>query len=56
LDIDEGKNKRFKPEDLQNSRNEYKKYPLEVFRKHIHQEERRRKYLAQLRVRAKKKP
>jgi hypothetical protein len=43
LDIDKGKNKSLKPIDLHQSRNEYKMYPLTVFRKHIDQEERRRK-------------
>lgn len=56
LDIDEGKNMSLIPIDLYNSQNEYKKYPLKVFRKHIDQEERRRKYVAHCRARAKKKP
>jgi hypothetical protein len=41
LDIDKGKNKSLKPIDLHHSRNEYKMYPLTVFRNHIDQEERR---------------
>lgn len=54
-DMDEGKNKTLKPIDLHQSRKEYKLYPLTVFRKHIDQEERRRKYIAYCRARAAKK-
>jgi hypothetical protein len=53
-DIDEGKNKDLMPAELHQSRDEYKGYPLEVFRKHIYQEERLRKYVAQLRAKKKK--
>jgi hypothetical protein len=54
-DIDEGKHKKFKPVDLYKSQNKYKKYPLKVFQKHVHQEVRRHKYLAQRHARTEKK-
>jgi hypothetical protein len=47
-DMDEGNHKKMKPELLYNTRKEYyENYPLKVFREHIHQEDRRRKFLAQ---------
>jgi hypothetical protein len=47
LDMDDGKDKRMKPIDLYRSRREYNEnYTLDVFRKHIDQEQRRRKMLA----------
>jgi hypothetical protein len=42
IDVDSGKHKRYKPELLRMTRKEYKLFPLEVFRKHIHQVERSR--------------
>jgi hypothetical protein len=46
LDMDEDKHKSMKPMELYNSREEYyDNYKLLVFRKHIDQEERRRKFL-----------
>jgi len=48
LDMDAKKHERMKPSELHCSRNEYSDYPLKVFRKHIHQEECRRKYIAYL--------
>ena len=47
LDMDDGKDKSMKPIGLYQSRKEYNEnYPLDVFRKHIDQEQRRRKMLA----------
>jgi hypothetical protein len=47
LDMDDGKHNRMKPMDLYNSREEYyANYPLAVFRGHINQEDKRRKYIA----------
>ena len=47
LDMDAGKHKIMKPQELYNSRKEFSNnYPLKVFQKHIDQEERRRKMLA----------
>jgi hypothetical protein len=47
LDMDDGKDKSLKPIDLYQSRKEYSEnYTLSVFRKHIDQEQRRRKMLA----------
>jgi hypothetical protein len=46
-DMDEGKHKTMKPQLLYNMRNEYyENYPLKIFREHIYQEEKRRKFLA----------
>jgi hypothetical protein len=46
--MDEDKHKQMKPELLYNACKEYyKNYPLKVFREHIYQEEKRRKFLAQ---------
>jgi hypothetical protein len=45
LDMDEGKHHTMRPRDLYQTRPQYyEKYPLTVFRGHIDQEERRRKY------------
>ena len=38
LDISLGRHKEVKPKVLQQSRDAYKVFPLEIFRKHIHQE------------------
>jgi hypothetical protein len=47
-DMDEGKHNRMTPKALHESRNEFhEKYPLAVFRQHIYQETKRRKFLAQ---------
>ena len=47
LDMDEGKHENMKPIDLYQTREEYyDNFPLKVFRKHIDQEKRRRKFLA----------
>lgn len=49
LDMDQGKHKKAKPLELYTSRKEYfESYPLRVFRGHIDQEERRRKFVAYL--------
>jgi hypothetical protein len=46
--MDAGEHKKKKPELLYNARKEYyENYPLKVFREHIYQEEKRRKFLAQ---------
>jgi hypothetical protein len=45
LDMDEGKHHTMRPRDLYQTRPQYyENYPLTVFRGHIDQEERRRKY------------
>ena len=46
-DISNGRHHTLRPKQLHNSREEYKKFPLDRFREHIHQEVRRRKFLAQ---------
>ena len=47
VDMNEDKHKTMRPNELYNSRTEYtNNYPLTVFRKHIDQEERRRKMLS----------
>lgn len=43
-DVAERKNKTMKPKQLQASRDEYKDFPLEKFRPHIYQENRRRRF------------
>jgi hypothetical protein len=43
IDIEEEKHKSMKPSDLRNTQEEYKRFPLKVFRKHIDQEVRSRK-------------
>jgi hypothetical protein len=46
LDMDEGKHHTMRPRDLYQTRPQYyENYPLTVFRGHIDQEERRRKYI-----------
>ena len=46
--MDERKHKTMKPQQLYQSRKEYyDNYPLTVFREHIYQEEKRRKFMAQ---------
>ena len=47
LDVHDKKHKDMPPQDLHQSRPEYQIYSLDVFRGHIYQEERRRKYIAQ---------
>jgi hypothetical protein len=42
IDIDDGLNQTMTPSQLYNMREEYQAYPLDVFRKHIHQECNRR--------------
>lgn len=46
-DIDNGLHKQMKPKELWDTRDEYKEFPLDVFRKHIHQEVTSRKFRAQ---------
>lgn len=46
FDVDEGKHESMKPQELYHSRKEYQNYTLDVFRGHIYQEEKRRKFLA----------
>jgi hypothetical protein len=46
-DINDGRNRTMTPKQLHNSREEYQKFALDRFREHIHQEVRRRKFLAQ---------
>jgi hypothetical protein len=49
LDMDEGKHQRMKPRELYQTRQQYYgNYPLTVFRGHIGQEEKRRKYIIYL--------
>jgi hypothetical protein len=55
LDIEEDKHKGMEPKDFYLSRTEYQDYPLGVFRKHIDQEERCRKFISQRRARKNKK-
>ena len=57
LEIDMSDKKHFdlKPEDLWETRVEYKQFYLETFRNHIHQADRTRKYLHTLRLRQKEK-
>jgi len=59
LDMDSGKHKTMKPSELYQSREEYndkdKGYPLEVFRQHIHQEVRKRKFDKYLTMKREKK-
>jgi hypothetical protein len=43
------------PQALHNTQKEYKDYPLTVFRKHIYQEVKRRKFVAQRKAMAEKK-
>jgi hypothetical protein len=46
-DITDGRHHNMAPKDLYNLREEYQKFTLDRFREHIHQEVRRRKFLAQ---------
>jgi hypothetical protein len=46
LDMDDNKHNRMKPEMLHITRGEYQHYPITVFRNHIDQEVRARKFLA----------
>jgi hypothetical protein len=46
-DISNGRHYNLSPKELHNSREEYQNFPLDRFRDHIHQEVRRRKFLAQ---------
>jgi hypothetical protein len=47
-DMGEGKHNRMTPKALHESQNEFHEwYPLAVFRQHIYQETKRRKFLAQ---------
>jgi hypothetical protein len=46
-DITDGRHHDMAPRDLYSLREEYQKFPLDRFREHIHQEVRRRKFLAQ---------
>jgi len=46
-DIDNNKHKVMKPKELYESRNEYQVFSLDVFRGHIHQEVKTRKFLTQ---------
>ena len=46
LDVDDGTHERLLPRELHQARVEYQAYPLDVFRKHIHQETRSRRETA----------
>jgi hypothetical protein len=54
-DVEKGKQDTMKLEALYNSWIEYKDYPLLVFRKHIYQEDKRRKFEAYCEVQVEKK-
>ena len=54
-DIDEGKHNSLEPKDLYGTRKEYQNYPRDVFWKHIHQEVKCHKYIAQCKSRVEKK-
>jgi len=51
-DMDNSMHETMRPKALWNTREEYKKFELEVFRKHIDQETRRRKYINYLKDKA----
>ena len=51
IDVGEKKHLQFEPHDLHKTQNEHKKFPYQLFRKHVHQEVRTQKFLAQLRAR-----
>jgi len=53
-DMDENKHNLMTPRDLHHSRPEYRQIPLRVFRNHIYQEEKLRKFIEQRRNRKKK--
>jgi hypothetical protein len=55
LDVDNGKHNAMTPRNLHKSRKEYQDYALDVFRKHIHQEVKTRKFIKQRKDRAEKK-
>jgi hypothetical protein len=54
-DIDNKKHEDLAPRDLRKTQKAYQDYPLEVFRKHIHQEVARRKFIAYCKKKAEKK-
>ena len=54
-DIDNRQHETLTPKALHNTQKEYKDYPLLVFRKHIYQEVKRRKFIAQRKAMAEKK-
>jgi hypothetical protein len=54
-DIDNGKHETLMPQALYNTQKEYKDYPLTMFQKHIYQELKRRKFVAQHKAMAEKK-
>jgi hypothetical protein len=55
LDFDNGKHINVNPKDLYASQKEYKEFSLEVFRKHVCQEEKTRKFIAHWKELAQKK-
>jgi hypothetical protein len=55
MSIDNQKHQTLKPQALHSTQKEYQDYPLTVFRKHIHQEVKRRKFIAQRKAMAEKK-
>jgi hypothetical protein len=54
LDMDAGKHHTMKPLELRQTRQQYRNYPKGVFRGHIEQEERARKYIVYLKNKQKK--
>lgn len=54
VDIDNGMNEGQTPSELWKSREEYQYYPLTVFRKHVHQEVKLRKFIAHRRAKKQK--
>lgn len=54
-DIDDGKHTQMKPRELYQSRVEYQDYMLTIFRGHIHQEVKKRKFIAFLKNKQAKK-
>jgi hypothetical protein len=53
--VSDRKHETLTPQALHNTQKEYKDYPLLVFRKHIYQEVKRRKFIAQRKAMAEKK-
>jgi hypothetical protein len=53
--VSDRKHETLTPQALHNTRKEYKDYPLLVFWKHIYQEVKRRKFIAQRKAMAEKK-
>jgi hypothetical protein len=53
--MDNGKHETLMPQALQNTQKEYKDYPLTVFRKHIYQEVKHHKFIAQRKAMAENK-